>query len=218
MTHDITTWAVTTDRDGAPMILAAQPSAEEAAAALALVRLNLAAKRYSVEPVGVTDHGFAARLAREAVAAAFQGGAEWTRVRPAELVPAAPPADAPQPEPERLDRGAVRPGHPAWAAEAAALLEVGYEDQEAREAARERLIPAALAGDWSIRELGHAILRERAEAADRTHVSALCVPDQRDPIALALGQDTTASVWARVQRAPAPGEVTNDQRIGSGGF
>lgn len=215
MNQTITTWAVTTDRDGSPLILAADPNAEEARAALALVRLNPAAKRYAVEPVGATDHGFAARLAREAVAAAFAGGAEWTRVRPGDLAPA--PA---APVPERIDPSAITPADPRWTRLAEETLTAGLTlyPEEDRAAARERLVSRALAEGWSLRRLGHAILTERADAADAAHVDAKSVPDQRDPIALALGQDTSADVWQRVQRHPKPGEVTNASRIAGGGF
>lgn len=209
---DISAWSITTDRDGNPMILAADPNAEEARSALALVRLNPAAKRYSVEPVGITDHGFAARLAREAVAQAFQDGAEWTRVSPGDLVPAEPPA---APKPERIDYSAITPGNPMWAAEARTLLDMGLPpDREDLASVRERLRDQALAESWSLKRLGAAILRERAEAADATHVSALHTIDMRDPISLMLGQEDAASVWMRVMRPPRAGEVTNATRAG----
>jgi len=88
MTREIATWAVAADAAGSPVILAADPNTEEARSAIALVRLNPAAKRYSVEPVATADRQLAARLAREAIAAAFSGGADWTCVRPADLTPA----------------------------------------------------------------------------------------------------------------------------------
>jgi hypothetical protein len=208
----ITTWAVTADRDGLPMILASDPNQEEVASALALVRLNPTAKRYTVEPVGVADHGFAARLAREAVAAAFAGGAAWERVRPGDLVPAPEPVRQPASQPERLDPGAIRPDHPRWAAEAAELLKLGYKDADEREAAREKLVKAALAENWSLRDLGHAILRDRAAEYERTYVSPLQHRSD-DALAAALfGADTSADVWARVTRPPEPGEVTNATR------
>jgi hypothetical protein len=208
---NITTWAVTTDRDGAPLILAAEPNAEQARAALALVRLTTAAKRYAVEPVGVTDHGFAARLAREAIAAAFQGGAEWTRVRPGDLAP--PPA---APVPERHDPDAIRPGHPAWARLADETIKAGLTlyPEEDRPAAREKLIRLALREGWSLRRLGHAILTERAEASEATRIDPRHVVDQRDPLAPA----DPGEVWGRVTRAPRPGETTNAARLAGGGF
>jgi hypothetical protein len=95
MTHDIITWAVTADAAGSPVIIAAEPNAEECRSALVLVRLNPAAKRYAVEPVGVTDAGLAARLAREAVAAAF---------RVARTGPASAPETWCRPSPPRRSR------------------------------------------------------------------------------------------------------------------
>jgi hypothetical protein len=208
----ITTWAVTADRDGAPLILAAEPNAEEARTALALVRLNPEARRYSVEPVGVTDHGFAARLAREAIAGAFQGGADWTRVRPGDLAP--PPSP---PQPERRDPDAIRPGHPAWARLADETIKAGLTlyPEEDRPAARETLIARALAASWSLRELGRAILTERAEASEALGpIDPRHTIDQRDPLMPA----DPSEVWGRVTRAPKPGEVTNASRLAGGGF
>jgi len=213
---NVITWAVTADAAGLPVIVASDPNAEECRSALALVRLNPASKRYSVEPVGVTDAVFAARLAREAVAAAFEGGADWTRVRPGDLVPE--PAE-PKPT-KRVDLSAATPAHPRWAAEARTMLAIGgfdpddpRADPERAEAGR-RLIGEALAGGWTIKRLGHAILTEAAERADATHVSALRHVDMPDPIALATGTAPTdhARLWQRVTRLPEPHEVTNATR------
>jgi len=117
------------------------------------------------------------------------------------LLPAAP-------VPERLDPATITPGHPAWAAEAAELLRLGFPDPEAREAARERLIRRALAEGWSLRRLGHAILTERAEASEATRIDPRHVVDQRAPGA----EPDPNAVWGRVARAPRPGEVTNATR------
>jgi hypothetical protein len=211
----ILTWAVTADAAGSPVIIASDPNAEERRDALALVTLNPAAKRYAVEPVGIADPGFAARLAREAVAAAFEGGADWTRVRPADLVlpePAPPPA-------ERIDLGAITPAHPRWAAEAREMLRLGNIDPDDPRADPDRaeagrtLIERALAEGWTIKRLGKQILREAAERQDATHVDPKWHRSVPDPIALATGaQPDPATLWSRVTRAPAPGEVTNATR------
>jgi hypothetical protein len=215
MTHDIITWAVTADAAGSPVIIAAEPNAEECRDALVLVRLNRAAKRYAIEPVGVTDAGLAARLAREAVAQAFQGGADWTSVRPGDLVPPEPAEPKPT---ERVDPATVRPGHPAWARLVEETFEVGASmiPPEERAATRERLVAEALARGWSPVDLGKQILREAAERQDATHVSALRHVDMPDPIVLATGTAPTdhARLWQRVTRLPAPGEVTNATRRG----
>ncbi|QXM25483.1 hypothetical protein KO353_04445 [Elioraea tepida] len=196
-----------------PVILASDPNAEECRSALVLVRLNPAAKRYAVEPVGVTDAGFAARLAREAVAAAFEGGADWTRVRPGDLVPPEPAA------PKRVDPATVRPGHPAWARLVEETFAVGASmiPPEERAATRERLVAEALARGWSPVDLGKQILREAAERQDATHIDPRWHRSAPDPIALATGtQPDPATLWSRVTRAPRQGETTLAERQRAG--
>lgn len=208
---NVTTWAITTDHNGSPVIIASEPNEEDARSALALVRVNPAARRYCVEPVGIVDDGFVARLARETVAMAFQDGADWHRVRPGDLLP----EPVAEPAPKRRDRAAMRPGDPGWAAEAMTLLELGYPDPEEREAARERMIPRALAERWTLKQLGQEIQRELAEEQDARHVCALHVIDMGDPIAARFGKDDSARVWQKVIRPPREGEVSNVTR---GGF
>ena len=216
---NIITWAVATDLHGGPAVTP-EPNQEECRSALALVRLNRAARRYSVETIGTADDALAARLAREAVAA-FSGGADWTRVRPGDLISPVP-APTPEPAPERIDLGAVTPGHPAFAAAARDMLRLGGVDPDDTRADPKRaelgraLIERALAEAWSIRRLGNEILRAKADAADRTHVSALHGLDTRDPIALATGTAPIdhVTLWARVTRQPEAGEVTNATRRG----
>jgi hypothetical protein len=219
---NIVTWAVAADAAGSPVIIASDPNAEECRSALALVTLNPAAKRYAVEPVGVTDAGFAARLAREAVAPAVSGGADWTRVRPGDLVPPEP-AEPAAPAPERINLSAITPAHPRWAAEARTMLAIGgfdpddpHADPERAEAGR-RLIAEALAGGWTIKRLGHAILTEAAERADATHVDPRWHRSAPDPVALAMGaQPDPAALWSRVTRAPRQGETTLAERQRAG--
>jgi len=207
---DTIVWTINEAPDGSPLVNAS-PSDIDMERADAVARLNPSACRCAVEAVRA-DVTTAQRLAAAALANVYGDAATWQHVRPDDLVPAAEPA-----EPERPDRGTIRPGHPAWTAEAETLLAIGGFGRDAepdRHAARERLIARALAEGWSLRRLGHAILRERAEAADATHISALHVPDQRDPVAARLGHDDSASVWSRVARPPGPGEVTNATRAG----
>jgi hypothetical protein len=215
---NIVTWAVAADAAGSPVILAADPNAEECRDALVLVRLNPTAQRYSIEPVGVTDAVFAARLAREAVAAAFEGGADWARVRPGDLVP-----EPAAPAPERIDLGAITPAHPRWAAEARTMLAIGGFDPDDprvdpdRAEAGRRLIAEALAGGWTIKRLGHAILREAAERQDATHIDPEWHRSVPDPIALATGmQPDPATLWSRATRAPRQGETTLAERQRAG--
>jgi hypothetical protein len=210
---NITTWTVNEAPDGSPLANAA-PSDIDMERADAVVRINASARRYAAEAVRA-DIATARRLAAAALANVYGDAAAWQHVRPGDLAP--PPA---APQPERHDPDAITPADARWARLAEETLTAGltlYPEEE-RAAARERLVSRALAANWSLRELGREMLRERAEAADRTHVSALHAPDQRDPIALALGQDDSASVWERVQRQPQPGEVTNASRLAGGGF
>jgi len=207
----ITAWTLNEAPDGSPLANAS-PSDIDMERCDAVLRLNASARRYSVEAVRA-DIATAHRLAIAALANVHDDAATWRHVAPGDLVP--PPA---APVPERIDPDAIRPGDPRWTAEAEAMLALAGFVPDApepdRRAARERLIASALAEGWTIRRLGHAILTERAEAADKTHIDPKTVPDQRDPIAARLGQDDSASVWQRVTRPPREREVTNATRAG----
>lgn len=204
----ITTWTITKAPDGAPLINSS-PTDVDLDRADAVLRFDLATHRYAIEAARA-DLATAERLAAAALANVDDGATTWHRVRPGDLVrePASESA-------RERNRDAILPGDPRWTAEAMTLLELGYPDHEAREAARERLIARALAERWSLKQLGHAILREKAEAQDETHVWALHVIDMKDPIAARLGKDDSANVWKRVIRPPREGEVTIAMR---GGF
>jgi hypothetical protein len=204
----ITTWTVNAAPDGSPLV-SASPTDIDMERADAVLRINASARRYAVEAVRA-DVATGRRLAATALANVFPDANAWQHVRPGDLVPAAPaepPAKQPQPEP--LDAAAIRPDHPRWAAEAAELLQLGYRDADEREAAREKLVKAALAEGWSLRDLGHAILREQAEAYERTYVSPL---QHRSDDAQFGAEPDPATLWQRVTRPPAPGEVTNATR------
>ncbi len=208
----ILTWVLNEAPDGSPLAKAA-PSDVDLERADAVLRLNPSARRYAAEAVRA-DVTTARRLAAAAIANAYgSAAASWQHVAPADLLP---------PAPERLDLGAVTPGHPAFAAEVREMLKAGGIDPDdpradpERQALGRRMIERALAGNWSVRELGKQILRERAERADATHVSALHVVDQPDPVSIAVGQSRIdhATLWSRVTRPPEPGEVTNATRRG----
>jgi hypothetical protein len=197
----ITTWTLNEASDGSPLVNPA-PSDLDLERADAVVRINAAAHRYAAEAVRA-DVATARRLAAAALANVHGDGATWQHVAPGDLVP--PPA---APVPERLDPDAIRPGDPRWTAEAETFLVMGGFGRDAepdRQAARERLVAAALAEGWSLRRLGHAILRERAEASEALGViDPRHTLDQRDPLAPA----DPGEVWQRVTRAPKPGETT----------
>ncbi len=211
----ILTWALNEAPDGSPLAKAA-PSDVDLERADAVLRLNPSARRYAAEAVRA-DVTTARRLAAAAIANAYgSAAASWQHVAPADLLPPAPAEAAP----ERLDLGAVTPGHPRWAAEAREMLRVAALDPHdprtdpERQALGRRMIERALAEGWTIRRLGHAILTDAAERADAAHVDPRWHAPAPDPIALATGTAPTdhATLWRRVTRPPEPNEVTNASR------
>ncbi|WP_019013174.1 hypothetical protein [Elioraea tepidiphila] len=210
----ITAWTLNEAPDGSPLANAS-PSDIDMERCDAVLRLNASARRYSVEAVRA-DIATAHRLAIAALANVHDDAATWRHVAPGDLVP--PPA---APVPERIDTDAIRPGDPRWTAEAEAMLALAGFVPDApepdRRAARERLIASALAEGWTIRRLGHAILTERAEAAERIGLisTAHTISDADLAAGYALGgEPDPAEVWRRVARPPGPGEVSNATREG----
>lgn len=206
----ILTWVLNEAPDGSPLAKAA-PSDVDLERADAVLRLNPSARRYAAEAVRA-DVTTARRLAAAAIANAYgSAAASWQHVAPADLLP---------PAPERLDLGAVTPGHPAFAAEVREMLKAGGIDPDdpradpERQALGRRMIERALAEGWTIRRLGHAILTDAAERADAAHVDPRWHAPAPDPIALATGTAPTdhATLWRRVTRPPEPNEVTNASR------
>jgi hypothetical protein len=205
---NIVAWTINEAPDGSPLANAS-PSDLDLERADAVVRFNAAARRYAAEAVRA-DVRTAERLAAAALANVYGDAATWQRVAPGDLIPA--PAAPEPPDPET-----ITPADPRWARLAEETLAAGltlYPEEE-REAARARLIQRALAANWSLRELGRAILAERAEASDALGpIDPRHALDQRDPLAPA----DPGEVWGRVTRPARPGEVTNAARLAGGGF